>query len=191
MVMTLLIPMRRLLGLEDVVTPWHIDNLAKIVLLTSLIVTYSYICESWMTWYSGDPIEQMTFHMRYFGPYGWLFWVLAACNSVIPLLLFSPRIRRNLTALWIISILVNVGMWSERFVIVAGSLATNFEPSQWGFFRPSWTEISITVGSFAFFLMCFSLFARFLPIVSMTELKEGVGWLKQALHESYASANER
>jgi len=180
MVITLLVPMRRMLGLEDVITPWHFDSLAKIVLLTSLIVSYSYICESWMVWYNGDPMEQMTFHMRYFGPYGWMFWMLIACNGVIPLLLFSPRIRRNLLALWIISIFVNVGMWSERFVIVAGSLAANFEPSQWGFFRPSLTEITITTGSFAWFLMLFSLFTRFLPIVSMTELKEGIHWLRLA-----------
>jgi Ni/Fe-hydrogenase subunit HybB-like protein len=185
MVITLLIPMRRILGLEEVVTPWHFDNLAKIVLLTSLIVTYAYVCESWMVWYSGDPVEQMTFHMRYFGPYGWLFWLLVFCNSVVPLLLFSPRIRRNLSALWVISIFVNIGMWSERFVIIAGSLAVNFEPSQWRFYTPSLTEIGITVGSFAWFLMWFSLFARFLPIISMTELKEGVPWLRKALRQSY------
>ncbi len=186
MVITLLVPMRRMLGLEDVVTPWHFDNLAKIILLTSLIVSYSYITESFMTWYAGDPIEQMTFHMRYFGPYGWLFWLMVLCNCVIPLLLFSPRIRVNTVALWCISIFVNVGMWTERFVIIAGSLATNFEPSQWGFFRPSLTEIAITTGSFAWFLMLFSLFTRFLPIVSMTELKEGVIWLKHALRQAHA-----
>ncbi len=184
MVITLLIPMRRLLGLEDLLTPWHFDNLSKVVLLTSLIVTYSYITESFMVWYSGDPIEQMTFHMRYFGPWDWLFWVMVMCNCIIPLLLFSPSIRVNLRALWIISLFVNVGMWSERFVIVAGSLATNFNPSQWRFYTPSITEIMITVGSFAWFLGLFSLFARYLPIVSMTELKEGLMWLRQALGQS-------
>ena len=134
-----------------------------------------------MTWYSGDPIEQMTFHMRYFGPWGPLFWMMVLCNCLIPLLLFSPRIRVNLVALWIISIFINIGMWLERFVIIAGSLRVNFEPSQWGPYRPSITEIMITVGAFAWFVGLFSLFSRLLPIISMTELKEGIVWLRKAL----------
>src|SRR6267142_6209660 len=152
MVLTLLIPMRWVMGLEDLITPWHLDNLAKVILLTSLIVSYAYIVESFMTWYSQDPIELMTFHMRYFGPWGWMYWVMVLCNCLIPLLLFSPRIRVNLTALWIITIFVNIGMWFERFVIIAGSLTVNFEPSQWGGYTPSLTEVSILVGSFAWFL---------------------------------------
>jgi len=188
MVITLLVPMRKLWGLEDLLTPWHFDNLAKVVLLTSLVVTYSYATESFMVWYAGDPVEQMTFHMRYFGPWGWMFWMMVLCNCVIPLLLFSPRIRINLAVLWIISIFVNIGMWTERFVIIAGSQSTNFEPSQWAFYRPSITEIMITAGSFAWFLGLFSLFARFLPIISMTELKEGITWLRQALRKDYAKA---
>ncbi len=185
MVITLLIPMRQILGLQDLVTPWHLDNLAKVVLLTSLVVTYAYICEAFIAWYSGDPFEQTTFHMRYFGPWGWLFWLMVFCNCIAPLAFFSPRMRQNLVALFVISILVNVGMWTERFVIIAGSLATNFNPSQWGFFHVSFTEAMITVGTFGWFLMWFSLFARFLPIISMTELKEGLMWLKQALRNDY------
>ncbi len=188
MVLTLLIPMRWVMGLEDLITPWHLDNLAKVILLTSLVVSYSYIVESFMAWYSQDPIELMTFHMRYFGPWGWMFWVMVACNCVIPLLLFSPRIRTSTVPLFIITIFVNIGMWFERFVIIAGSLATNFEPSQWRFWHPSITEMGITVGAFAWFLMLFSLFARFMPIISMTELKEGITWLKQALRQGYAKA---
>ena len=115
MVMTLLIPMRKLLGIEDLLTEWHFDNLAKVVLLTSLVVSYAYITESLHDLVSGDPIEQMTFHMRYFGPWGWLYWIMVLCNCVIPLLLFSPRIRVNLRALWVISIFMNIGMWFERF----------------------------------------------------------------------------
>ena len=187
MVITLLVPMRKILGIEDLLTPWHFDNLAKVVLLTSLIVTYSYVTESFMAWYANDPIEQMTFHMRYYGPYGYLFWMMVLCNCIIPLLLFSPSIRRNMVVLFIISIFVNIGMWLERFVIIAGSLAASTVPSQWGFYTPSWTEIGILVGSFAWFVMLFSLFARFLPIVSMTELKEGISWLRQALRNDYFS----
>jgi molybdopterin-containing oxidoreductase family membrane subunit len=141
-----------------------------------------------MVWYAKDPFETVTFQMRYFGHYGVLFWIMVACNCVIPLALFSPRVRRNLRLLWILSLFVNVGMWLERFVIIAGSLGTNFIPSQWGFFVPSVTEISITAASFAWFLMLFSLFTRFLPIVSMTELKEGLRWLRQALRKESAEA---
>jgi Ni/Fe-hydrogenase subunit HybB-like protein len=188
MVLTLLIPMRRLLELDDLLTPWHFDNLAKVVLLTSLVVSYSYITETFMAWYSGDKIEQMTFHMRYFGPWGWMFWVMVLCNCLIPLLLFSRRIRLNLPVLWVITIFVNIGMWFERFVIIAGSLRVNFEPSQWGPYTPSITEIMITVGSFAWFLGLFSLYTKFLPIVSMTEMKEGIRWLRKALRQGYKTA---
>jgi Ni/Fe-hydrogenase subunit HybB-like protein len=188
MVLTLLIPMRWVMGLEDLITPWHLDNLAKVILLTSLVVSYAYIVESFMCWYSQDPIELMTFHMRYFGPWGWMFWVMVLCNCLIPLALFSPRIRVSPVPLFIITIFVNIGMWFERFVIIAGSLATNFEPSQWRFWHPSLTEMGITVGAFAWFVMLFSLFARFMPIISMTELKEGITWLKQALRQGYAKA---
>ncbi len=181
MVITLLVPMRKLLHLEELLTPWHFDNLAKVVLLTSLIVSYSYFTETFMTWYSGDPIELMTFHMRYFGPWAWMFWTMVLCNCVIPLFLFIPSVRVNLTQIWIISIFVNIGMWFERFVIIAGSLRVNFEPAQWGTYHPSITEIMITVGTFAWFLGLFSLFAKFAPIISMTEMKEGIMWLRKAL----------
>ena len=188
LVLTLLIPMRWVMGIEDLITPWHLDNLAKVVLLTSLIISYSYTVESFVTWYSHDPIEQMTFHMRYFGPWGWMFWVMVLCNCIIPLALFSPRVRTSPVPLFIVTIFVNIGMWFERFVIIAGSLASNFEPSQWRFWHPSLTEMSITVGAFAWFLLLFSLFARYMPIISMTELKEGIVWLKQALRQGYAGA---
>src|SRR5579875_1276374 len=188
MVITLLIPMRRWLKLERVLTLWHFDNLAKVVLLTSIIVTYAYIVEAFMAWYSGDPFEKTTFYMRAFGPYGHLFWLMVLCNCIIPLFLFSPRIRTNLPLLFIISICVNIGMWLERFVIIAVSLSTNFMPSQWQLYRPSLTEITITVGSFGWFLMWFTLFSRHLPVISMTEVKEGVVWLKKAIRQEQAKA---
>jgi len=185
LVLTLIIPMRKLMKIEDLVTIWHLDNLAKLVLLTSLIITYSYATESFMVWYTQDPIEITTFNQRYFGPQGYLFWMMVACNCAIPLLLFIPRVRTNTVWLFIISIFVNIGMWLERFVIIAGSLATNQDPSQWRFYVPKLTEVIITVGSFGWFLMNFSLFAKFMPIVSMTELKEGISWLRHAVRETY------
>ena len=128
-----------------------------------------------MAWYSGDQIEQMTFHMRYFGPWGWMFWLMVLCNCLIPLLLFSPRIRVNMKRLWIISIFVNIGMWLGAFCYHRGLADYQLRSVAVGdFYRPSITEIMITVGSFAWFLGLFSLFARFLPIISMTELKEGI-----------------
>ncbi len=181
LVLTLLIPLRRLMGLEEAITPWHLDNLSKVILFMSLVVTYSYVTEAFIAWYSANPFEQMAFHMRYWGPYGPLFWLMVFCNCVVPLVLFSPRVRRSMSGLFILSIFINIGMWTERFVIIAGSLATNFMPSQWAFYKPTWVEITITVASFAWFLMWFTLFAKFLPIVSMTEVKEGIAWQKQAL----------
>jgi Ni/Fe-hydrogenase subunit HybB-like protein len=185
LVITLVVPMRKLWNLEDVITIWHLDNLAKVVLLTSLIVTYSYCCESFMVWYSGDLIEIATFQNRYFGPQGWMFWLMVFCNCIAPLAYFVPRVRTNPWGLFVVSIFVNIGMWFERFVIIAGSLATNTEPSQWRFYTFQPTEILITVGSFGWFLMNFFLFAKFMPIVSMTELKEGVDYLRQAVTETY------
>src|SRR5260370_39232406 len=120
MVLTLVTPMRWVMGLEALTTPWHLENLAKVILLTSLIISYAYGVESFMTWYSQDPIEMMTFHMRYFGPRGWMYWLMVACNCVIPLALFSPRIRVSPVPLFIITSSVTIGMWFERFVIIAG-----------------------------------------------------------------------
>jgi molybdopterin-containing oxidoreductase family membrane subunit len=185
LVLTLAIPARRLLKVEGLITIWHLDNLAKVVLLTSIVMSYSYVTESFMVWYTQDPLELATFHERYYGPQGYLFWIMIICNCLVPLLLFAPRIRTNVVWLFIISIFVNIGMWLERFVIIAGSLSTNQDPSQWKFYVPHLTEILITVGSFGWFLMNFSLFAKFLPIVSQTELKEGIRWLRQAVREVY------
>ena len=188
MVITIMIPMRRMLGLEKLVTLWHFDNLAKVVLFTSIIMSYSYATESFTVWYAGDPYELVTFHQRYFGPMAPFFWMMIFCNCLVPLLLFSPRVRTNLKLLWVITIFVNIGMWLERFVIIAGSLATNFMPNTWAFFRISLTEFLITIGSFAWFLFLFTLFCRVIPIVSMTELKEGATWLRKALRAPYSKA---
>ena len=185
LVLTLAIPMRRMLKLESVMTIWHFDNLAKVVLLTSIVMSYSYATESFMVWYAQDPIEMVTFHERYFGPQGYLFWMMIFCNCVAPLPLFIPRVRTNTILLFITTIFVNIGMWLERFVIFVGSLSTNADPSQWKFYTPHLTEVVITIASFGWFLMNFSLFAKFMPIVSMTELKEGIGYLKQAVRETY------
>ena len=174
MVITLLIPLRRLLGLEEYITIRHFENLAKLIIVTSLIVGYAYLTEFFVAWYSGSPFEQATFYDRMFGQYRLFSWGMLACNVAVPLLLFAKRIRTNLAALFVISILVNIGMWLERFVIIVTSLSHDFDPANWsGVYQPTWVEGAITAGSFSLFFLLFLLFVKNFPAVSITEMKEG------------------
>ena len=172
MVLTLLIPLRRIFGLEAYITPTHFDNLGKMIILTSLILSYAYISEVFMAWYSGNPFEREIFWYRAFGDYGRLFWLMVFCNCVVPMLLWVRSIRTHTLWLFGISLLINVGMWLERFVIIVSSLAHEFNPSAWGVYQPSWVEVGITLGSFAWFFLWFLLFIKFLPLISLTEVKE-------------------
>ena len=173
MVITLLIPMRTLLHLEEYITLQHFENLAKLIIPTSLIVSYAYVIEFFIAWYTGNVFERGTFVDRASGSYAPLFWTTVVCNCVIPLSLFWKRVRTNLGALFVISILINIGMWLERFVIIAGSLAHSFDPAEWvGLYRPTWVEAAITAGSFAWFFLFFLLFVKNFPAISMTEVKE-------------------
>ncbi len=172
MVITLVIPMRRLLRLETYIPVAHIEAIAKILLLTSLIVSFAYIVEQGLAFYSGNLFEMEQFRFRAFGDYRVLFWIMVSCNSLLPLTLFIGRLRRNLAFLFVLSLLVNVGMWLERFVIVVTSLARDFDPYAWGNYTPSLTEIGITAGSFGLFFLLFLLFIKVLPVLSITELKE-------------------
>ena len=141
MVITLLIPLRKLLGIEEYITIRHFENLAKLIVVTSLIVGYAYLTEFFVAWYSGNPFEQGTFYDRMFGEYRLFTWGMLTCNVVIPLLLFVKRIRTNLAALFAISISINVGMWLERFVIIVTSLSHDFDPANWsGVYQPTWVE---------------------------------------------------
>jgi molybdopterin-containing oxidoreductase family membrane subunit len=172
MVLTLVIPMRRLLNLKEYIPVDHIESIAKILLLTSLIVSFAYIVEHGLAFYSGNLFEMEQFRFRAFGDYRVLFWVMILCNALLPLTLFLRRLRRNLVYLFVLSLLVNVGMWLERFVIVIGSLARDFDPYAWGNYTPSLTEIGITAGAFGLFFLAFLLFVKVLPVLSITELKE-------------------
>ena len=173
MVITLLIPMRRILRLETCIRVHHFENLAKLMLTTSLIVSYAYLTEFFIAWYSGSPFEQGTFYDRMFGQYWRYSWVMFTCNVFIPLLLFSKAIRTNLGALFVISILVNIGMWLERYVIVVSSLSHDFDPANWaGVYQPSWVEGAITIGAFGLFFTLFLLFVKNFPAISITEMKE-------------------
>ncbi len=172
MVITLAVPMRKFFGLEVYLTNKHFDALAKLCLLTSLIVLYAYLTEFFMAWYSGEPPERGVFWNRLFGPYWWATWTMLVCNGLIPILLWFKRVRRSIAALFVISIFVNIGMWFERFVIIVTSLSHEYEPFAWGMYRPSITEMGIVLGSFGWFCFWFLLFTRLLPPVAIAELKE-------------------
>ncbi|MFH1143379.1 MAG: NrfD/PsrC family molybdoenzyme membrane anchor subunit [Candidatus Eisenbacteria bacterium] len=172
MVMTLAIPMRRILHLEAYITRDHFESIAKILLFTSLIVTYAYIVEFALAFYSGHVAEIQHFTYRATGDYRVLFGIMILCNVLLPLTLFVRRLRRSLGYLFALSLLVNVGMWVERFVIIVSALAKEYEPYSWGIYTPRPIEIGITIGSFGMFFTLFLLFTKALPVLSLTEVKE-------------------
>jgi molybdopterin-containing oxidoreductase family membrane subunit len=172
MVITLVVPMRKIFKLERHITIDQFESLAKILLFTSLLVGYSYIVEFGLALYSGNVFEANAFIYRAVGPYKMGYWMMVLCNMFIPLTLFVKKWRRNLKFLYIITIFVNIGMWLERFVIIVTSLSSDFDPYSWGLYKPSLVEAGITLGSFGFFLTLFLLFCKFLPVVAVTELKE-------------------
>ena len=172
MVINLLIPIRKAFRLEHIVTLDHMEKLSKLVLLTSCMVGYSYLTEFFMAWFGPDKAEGDVFWFRATGYYWWCFWTMFSCNVIFPLLLWFKGFRRNMTALFILCIFVNVGMWFERFVIIVTSLTRAFNPSNWFYYRISITEIALIVGSFAWFFMFFLVFMRVLPAFSIAEIKE-------------------
>ena len=172
MVLILTIPMRRLLRLEPYITVDHFEAIAKILLFTSLIITYTYIVEHGLAFYGDNPFEHDQYLYRMLGDYRLLFAIMIVCNSLLPLTLFVRRLRRSLTWLFVLGILVNVGMWLERFVIIVTSLAHDYDPYAWGTYNFSLVEFGITVGSFGLFFLLFLLFARLLPVLAVTEIKE-------------------
>jgi molybdopterin-containing oxidoreductase family membrane subunit len=174
MVITILVPMRKWFGLEKYLTTKHFDAMAKLCLLTGLIVFYAYLTEFFMAWYSGEAPERQAFWNRLFGNYWWATWIMLTCNGMVPILLWFKRVRHSIPALFTISILINIGMWFERFVIIVTSLSHEYMPFAWGTYRPSVTEIGILVGSFSWFFFWFLLFVRLLPPVAIAEIKEVV-----------------
>jgi molybdopterin-containing oxidoreductase family membrane subunit len=171
MVLTLLIPVRKLCGLEEIITVRHIELMSKVLLATGSMVGYAYAVELFTAYYSGNPYEMATFKNRMVGPYAWAYWTMITCNVILPQLFWFKKIRTNLVAVFILSICVNIGMWFERFVIVVTSLHRDFLPANWGFYSPTWVELLTLAGSFGFFLTLFLLFVRFVPLVAMAEVK--------------------
>jgi molybdopterin-containing oxidoreductase family membrane subunit len=171
MVLTLAIPVRKYYQLEDLVTMRHLDIMAKVMLATGMIVAYSYIVETFMAFYSANQYEKFMMMNRMAGPYAVVYWALIACNLVIPQALWSGRVRRNIPALFMISLVVNIGMWLERFVIIVVSLSREFVPSKWDMFYPTKWDWATYLGTIGLFLTLFYLFIRFLPMISMVEMR--------------------
>ncbi len=172
MVLLLAIPLRYVFGLQGLITKKHLDNCAKVMLATGLIVCYGYMIEVFIAWYSGAEVEQYMIVNRMFGEYGWAFWALIFCNFACIQPLWSKRIRNSQTALFIISLIVSVGMWLERYVIIAISLTRDWLPSSWDVYNPTVWDWSLYVGSFGLFLTLFFLFIRLLPSIATSEIKE-------------------
>jgi Ni/Fe-hydrogenase subunit HybB-like protein len=172
MVIMLLIPVRRVFLLDAYVTQSHLENLAKLIILTGLIVGYAYVVETYIAWYSNNIPEWQHFTFQITGEYAIPFWIMILFNSLVPLLFFIKPIRTSTPWLFGIAVLINIGMWMERFVIIVTSLAHEYDPYSWGLFFPTWVDISITAGSFAWFFLWFLLFAKVLPVVSIVEVKE-------------------
>jgi molybdopterin-containing oxidoreductase family membrane subunit len=171
MVLTLAIPCRKWLGLEDLITMRHIDNMCKIMLATGMIVSYAYAIEFFVAWYSGNQWEQFLFLNRPLGPYMPYFMGMVVCNVIAPQFLWFKKFRQNLWIVFIVANFANVGMWFERFVIIVTSLHRDFLPGSWGMYYPTWIDICMFAGSFGLFFTGFLLFLRFLPIIAMAEVK--------------------
>jgi len=171
MVLTLAIPLRALFGLEDFITDRHLQNMAKVMLATGLIVAYGYLIEIFMAWYGDNRYDMYMSVNRMLGPYAFQFWSLIACNVIAPQVLWIKRVRRSPAFLFVIAIVVNVGMWLERYVIIVTSLHRDFLPSSWGMYSGTIWDYSTFLGTIGLFLALMFLFIRFLPMISIFEMR--------------------
>jgi len=171
MVLTLAIPIRAVYHLEDFITMRHLTNMAKVMLVTGLMVAYGYMTEAFISWYSADRFEQFMTINRFVGPYAAVYWSLIACNVVVPQVLWLKRVRTNVLLLFLISVVINIGMWLERFMIIVTSLHRDFLPSSWGMFAPTIWDWSTFIGTIGLFLALLFLFLRFLPMISIFEMR--------------------
>jgi molybdopterin-containing oxidoreductase family membrane subunit len=171
MVLTLVIPIRAIYGLQDFITGRHLENMAKVMLATGLIVVYGYAMEAFMAWYSANPFETFMMKNRALtGPYRIFYWFLLLCNGAVPQLLWFKKVRQNVVALFAVAIVINIGMWLERFVIVM-SLQRDFLPSSWGRYTPTFWDWSTYIGTIGLFLFLLFLFIRVLPMISIFEMR--------------------
>ena len=171
MVLTLMIPLRALYGLQDFITERHLDNMGKVMLVAGLIVAYGYFMEQFMAWYSASLYESFMMQNRMFGPYGVFYWALILCNILVPQMLWSRRVRLSTLWLFVVSMFINVGMWLERFIIVVGSLHRDYLPSSWDMYYPTIWDWGLYVGTIGFFVLAFFLFVRGLPLIAIHEIR--------------------
>ncbi len=168
----LLIPVRAIYGLHDRITARHLDNCAKVMLATGLMVAYGYLSEHFLAWYSDDQYEEFLIHNRMFGPYWPVFWLVMACNVLATQSLWFPWVRANPAPLFVISIIVNIGMWAERYMIVITSLHRGYLPSAWGMFHGTIWDWTTLIGSFGLFFTLLFLFVRLVPMISIAEVRK-------------------
>ncbi len=187
MVVTLLVILRKVFHMEEYITLQHLENMNKIILATGMMVGYAYATEFFVAMYGGNQYERFTFLNRATGPFAWSYWIMVSCNVISPQVFWFKKLRRSIPLMFAISILVNVGMWFERFTIIVTSLHRDFLPPNWSYYKPTIFDFSVIAGSFGFFFMCFLLFCRFFPAISMAEVK-GVLWTAK---KNEAAARER
>jgi molybdopterin-containing oxidoreductase family membrane subunit len=171
MVQTLMLITRKVLKLENYITLGHIESMNKVILLTGTIVGVAYLTELFIAWYSGYIYEQFAFYNRALGPYWWSYFGMMTCNLVSPQIFWSKKMRRNIFVTFVMSIFVNIGMWFERFVIIATTLARDYLPSSWSYYVPTWVEIGIFLGTLGLFFTLFLIFVRVAPVVAIAEIK--------------------
>ena len=171
MVQTLLIMVRKIFKLEEYITLAHIERMNKVIVLTGSIVGVAYLTELFMAWYSGVEYEQAAFKWRILGPYWWSYWAMMSCNVISPQIFWFKKLRRNVPFTFIMSIVVNIGMWFERFVIIVTSLYRDYIPGSWSYYSPTWPEVGFYLGTFGLFFTCFFLFAKYFPVIAIAEIK--------------------
>jgi len=171
MVVSLMVITRQVFGFKDLVTLDHLEKMNKIILLTGMMVGYAYAMEFFIAWYSGSLYERYAFINRAFGPYAWAYWTMITCNVISPQFFWFRKFRRSIPVMFVLSIVVNIGMWFERFVIIVTSLHRDYLPGSWGYFMPTIWDIGLFVGSFGLFFTLFVLFLRFLPVIAVSEVK--------------------
>jgi len=178
MVLTLMIITRVVLGYEHLITTRHLENMTKVIIVTGGLVSLAYATEFFIAWYSGNPYERFTFMNRAFGPYAWAYWIMVTCNVVSPHLFWFKKVRTSPAAIFVLSLVINVGMWFERFVIIVTSLHRDFLPSSWSMYTPTAVEVGTFIGTFGLFFTLFLLFVRVLPIISIGEVKSVLGFAR-------------
>jgi len=171
MVVTLLVIVRKVFHLEGYITMVHMENMNKIILVTSLIVGYAYATEFFTAWYSGNIYEWFTFKNRAMGPFAWAYWTMICSNVITPQLYWFKKIRRSIPTMFVISLIINIGMWFERFTIIVTSLHRDFLPSNWDYYVPTFVDWGVTLASFGFFFTFFLIFCRLFPTIAMSEVK--------------------